>query len=410
MKDVKLVVSENSHVLSDSDNNDDNDNNNENNDDKAHVSGHRKRILNDYESAHFPSKSSEILNKPFKQPSKKSRLKNNSSDKRPGKIFEVKLSDKNSSSIYDILGKSFVLVKNSLKELDVYLECSAYFPRNFPRIYSFEVEEDSEGEKVEIVYKFEKMVHIYNSKFKFSPKLFDLDDHRSLVLNLKLILDSMFNLHLLHSKIGIIHRDISMTNIMYSSVDDMWKIHDFNLSLRAIHCKNPRESRVGTEGFVAPEIFSQGMYSEASDIYSLGIVCDRLTYHLRKFIILKQGEDCEVFRKLLLLDEIVNEMICENPSERPSLEVLLERVYKLLKNLLISKPDDPIHKHRNVKSVEFMISSKKFKETEQVEETEEVEEVEEAKEVKKLSTEKDIEISELPEPDSLIKTGHEMEI
>ena len=98
-------------------------------------------------------------------------------------------------------------------------------------------------------------------------------------------------------------------------------------------------------------------------------------------------------------------MICENPSERPSLEVLLERVYKLLKNLLISKPDDPIHKHRNVKSVEFMISSKKFKETEEVEENEEIEEteeVEEAKEVEKLSTEKDIEI--------LIKTGHEMEL
>ena len=73
-----------------------------------------------------------------------------------------------------------------------------------------------------------------------------------------------------HSK-GIIHRDIKPSNFFVSK-EGIYKLGDFNISKRTASTR----SFAGTEGYMAPEIFSAKVnvndsYTAQADIYSFGI-------------------------------------------------------------------------------------------------------------------------------------------
>ena len=82
----------------------------------------------------------------------------------------------------------------------------------------------------------------------------------------------------IHRK-GIIHRDLKLQNILVdfsaSSRIPLLFISDFGFAIRKNDIFN--NLRCGTPGYVAPEIFFRNaIYSEKSDIFSLGALLFKL--------------------------------------------------------------------------------------------------------------------------------------
>ena len=67
---------------------------------------------------------------------------------------------------------------------------------------------------------------------------------------------------------GICHRDLKPDNILFDDENNL-KIADFSL---ADYYEDGLKSVCGTPGYMAPEIFSQHLYDEKVDIFSLGVV------------------------------------------------------------------------------------------------------------------------------------------
>ncbi|XXQ35452.1 Protein kinase domain-containing protein [Plasmodiophora brassicae] len=74
------------------------------------------------------------------------------------------------------------------------------------------------------------------------------------------------------SRAGIVHRDINPNNIMYSVAVQGWRVTDFDLACRVDDPQTGVELRpgAGTQGYIAPEALDAGVYSAASDMWSLG--------------------------------------------------------------------------------------------------------------------------------------------
>lgn len=67
---------------------------------------------------------------------------------------------------------------------------------------------------------------------------------------------------------GICHRDLKPDNILFDDENNL-KIADFSL---ADYYEDGLNGICGTPGYMAPEIFSQELYDEKVDIFSLGVV------------------------------------------------------------------------------------------------------------------------------------------
>ena len=70
---------------------------------------------------------------------------------------------------------------------------------------------------------------------------------------------------------GVIHRDIKLENILLSNDEKpLVKIADF--SLAEFYKNKSLNTKCGTPGFMAPEIFNRTVYDERVDIFSAGII------------------------------------------------------------------------------------------------------------------------------------------
>ncbi|XXQ31384.1 Protein kinase domain-containing protein [Plasmodiophora brassicae] len=71
---------------------------------------------------------------------------------------------------------------------------------------------------------------------------------------------------------GIVHRDISVNNLMYSMEDRRWRLTDFDAACRASDLVDGGDGVLyGTDGFIAPEALApERRYTFASDRWSLG--------------------------------------------------------------------------------------------------------------------------------------------
>ncbi|CAK64690.1 unnamed protein product (macronuclear) [Paramecium tetraurelia] len=83
------------------------------------------------------------------------------------------------------------------------------------------------------------------------------------------ILEGLNHLH----QLKIIHRDIKYDNIMIASFNPL-QIKIIDLGLSAIN--NTSNSRAGTVGYMAPEVFSSSRVTEKIDIFSAGAVFHKL--------------------------------------------------------------------------------------------------------------------------------------
>ncbi|XP_032940475.1 serine/threonine-protein kinase PAK 3-like [Catharus ustulatus] len=77
-------------------------------------------------------------------------------------------------------------------------------------------------------------------------------------------------LHFLHSR-QVIHRDVKSGNILMG-MDGSVKLADFGLCAQLSPERSKRSSRVGTPGWMAPEVVRGEAYGPEVDIWSLGIV------------------------------------------------------------------------------------------------------------------------------------------
>lgn len=85
-----------------------------------------------------------------------------------------------------------------------------------------------------------------------------------------IIEDLLLTLRTIHSA-GIIHRDITSSNVMISN-DGILKLIDFNIARQRKETQGTDTTILGTAGYAAPEQYGFSQTDERADIYSVGVL------------------------------------------------------------------------------------------------------------------------------------------
>src|SRR5260364_70314 len=92
--------------------------------------------------------------------------------------------------------------------------------------------------------------------------------------------DIVSNLYRIHSK-GYLHRDLHPGNILLKENYEAY-ITDLGLS-KPLDEKEQEERIHGVLPYISPELFQKKPYTEASDIYSFGVIMVEMTTGQRSF-------------------------------------------------------------------------------------------------------------------------------
>ncbi len=232
-----------------------------------------------------------------------------------------------------------VRTKKSLPELGILLQLSK-FPQVFPQMFHYEIEKLNDGTAV-ITYEFEELKPIENEYGGISNLIDAVDDHIEILINCMLFgIQTLWGLYFLHEIVGIVHSDISPSNIMYSDHYETWKLNDFD------HGRRIQESLVtprtaGTRNFIAPESEKTGIYTKASDVFSLGAViteCIKPVVLVRIFRLEDVDDGVEPDPELssfgIKMFKVIRSMFSHDPSQRPSSIEAIEQFVNLLNELM----------------------------------------------------------------------------
>jgi serine/threonine-protein kinase len=128
-----------------------------------------------------------------------------------------------------------------------------------------------------------------------------------------------------HSQ-GVIHRDIKPSNILLTDTDAV-KIADFGIARTEASSLTQVGDIIGTLYYMAPEQFLGGAITNATDVYSIGVIAYEVLTGRRPFV----GNNAQVMQKVL------NE-VPENPS---MLNLALSpAVDRVVQRALAKKPKD----------------------------------------------------------------------
>ena len=230
--------------------------------------------------------------------------------------------------------KSISITKTSRNELEILRKLSI-FPVFFPKLYSAKILRNER-----IKYKFESMIPLLNplnGKLNLERKPMG----ESLMEALTFAIHSLHGLYILHEIVGLVHGDISPTNILFSNLHRVWKLNDFDHSLPIGESeRTPRTA--GTEGYIAPESFESGIFTSKSDIYSLGkVLHDCFVFpFLMKFIEFDLDDSHKDLMNLFYkFEKLIQAMINSNPEVRPNTVDLLNELYSMLCRFKYNKMD-----------------------------------------------------------------------
>nr|POE57871.1 serine/threonine-protein kinase ht1 [Quercus suber] len=154
--------------------------------------------------------------------------------------------------------------------------------------------------------------------------------HGRFLFGLSLIILILLRLSYLHSR-KIVHRDIKTENLLLDKNHTL-KIIDFDVA--CLEASNPNEmtARIGTLGYMAPEVLESKPYDRKCDVYSFGIClweiycCDMAPY---PNVILSDRSSTVVYQNIIpeipkccpsSLAEIMRKCWDANPDNRPEME------------------------------------------------------------------------------------------
>lgn len=153
----------------------------------------------------------------------------------------------------------------------------------------------------------------------------ELDEYQVLAISLQLAKA----LHFCHHEATFVHRDVKPENIVVSKLNSgelVAKLVDLTLMTRIPTLDSPRHSKLGTNGYKAPEIESHGQFGPASDIYAWGVTSREMLCSALGCSIADLGTATRVrnkeFRSLVLASLNVN------PANRPSAKDIIERLQR----------------------------------------------------------------------------------
>ncbi|GES92494.1 kinase-like domain-containing protein [Rhizophagus clarus] len=132
----------------------------------------------------------------------------------------------------------------------------------------------------------------------------------------------------IHQK-GLIHRDLHTGNILMNETNTC--ITDMGLCRPVNHDALDKTANYGVLPYMAPEILRRKKYTEASDIYSFGIVMYEIISGLPPYYDISHNENlaisiCEGLRPNFnievpkLIVDLISECLDANPSDRPTAE------------------------------------------------------------------------------------------
>ena len=153
-------------------------------------------------------------------------------------------------------------------------------------------------------------------KNKLNEQLQDTNFFFEEKLLLNWLMQICLGLSYLHKR-KIIHRDIKPENILLLK-NGLIKLTDFGLS-KTFKSKNDLEKKntlAGTNFYISPEMKTTGIYSEKTDIYSLGQTFNRFIESKDKYS--KEFKD------------LINDLKVKEENNRPSADEILE--YPIIKN------------------------------------------------------------------------------
>ncbi|CAD8060662.1 unnamed protein product [Paramecium sonneborni] len=188
----------------------------------------------------------------------------------------------------------------------------------------------------------DKDTHIFIYEYMEGGTLFEYMQHKQLKLDeseIRIIFKQLLKALNHLDSLNIIHRDLKLDNIMFKVRGDIksLKLIDYGFSTLLSDVQG-LESRCGTPGYVAPEIYEKShAYNQLCDIYSLGAIIHILATGKRiyssKFT---SKEICElnkqnkyqisINKKCTLLYDIITQML-QNVSNRPSAQKCLFHPY-----------------------------------------------------------------------------------
>jgi len=135
----------------------------------------------------------------------------------------------------------------------------------------------------------------------------------------------------LHS-IGVCHRDLKLENILFENSTNQLKLTDFGLSkMLTLHDHDLMKTRCGTPTYIAPEVIRAEEYSNAIDIWSLGVILYTLLYCNYPFTgdTLAEIFDNTLNGKVLFpeniqvseeVKDLILKLLCNDPKERLNID------------------------------------------------------------------------------------------
>lgn len=213
------------------------------------------------------------------------------------------------------------LEKPASREIDVYRAIPAHYKIFFPLLHDFQIDPEDPKNHIFII---ESLKPLLKSNHRLETVLvLRTDSLRKLILEAATFaVHILFDLFILHEKVGWIHSDVSPNNIMFSDRLGIWKLIDFDLSLPIEESlKTPR--RAGTRDFKAPESIRTKIWTQASDVFALGKVIQYVfgDDEMRKFNVTSSQVDFQAFKEF---NQLINNMCSDNVNLRSSVRVALK--------------------------------------------------------------------------------------
>lgn len=133
-----------------------------------------------------------------------------------------------------------------------------------------------------------------------------------------------------HNQKGIIHCDISPSNIFFDKEKGLWKLGDFGLARMKLRSERTYERKGGW--YVAPEVKNGQEPSEKSDVYSLGVIFlelltgDRYPSSLGRLEKMRIGTSQGTLRAV---KSLIEKMIDPDPFNRPTIKEVLNDIRRV---------------------------------------------------------------------------------